>query len=120
MGLSDLLEFQRMLRQDFLVFLDSQGVYYDANMGSLIVHQLNSNWEISKSDFQAAKELILKLVSNNISKYNFVAPSEICFDPDNKYENVVLVIDQRKDDQSVLGALADEVTFNRMFERGDK
>ena len=95
--------------------LDYQGVYYDTEMGSSIVNHLNSDWEIDKDDFKNAQRLISMIVSNDISKYNFVAPAKICFNTDNKYEGVTLVIDQRKDDQSIYGALADKSTFNRML-----
>ena len=95
--------------------LDHEGVYYDASMGSAIVSYLNSDWTITEGELNAVRELISLIVSNHISKYNFVNPTELCFDPNKEYQSITLVIDQRRDDQSVLGALADVGSFDKML-----
>jgi lipopolysaccharide biosynthesis glycosyltransferase len=97
------------------VILDNMGIYYDADLGGVFDQDLNSNEPISLKEREAAERAMSYIRDHHLSKYNMVAAQELNFDPEKKYDSVVLVIDQRKGDQSVSGAKANQASFERML-----
>lgn len=97
------------------VLLDHTGIYYDASLSCIIDRDLNSNQEITTTQRNEAKRAMSFIRDNHLSKYNMIPEQTLSFDPENKYESIVLVIDQRKGDQSISGAKADETSFKRML-----
>ena len=97
------------------VLVDHAGIYYDADLGCIIDHNLNSNLDITPSQQDEAKRAMSFIRDNHLSKYNMTPAQSLNFDPENKYESIVLVIDQRKGDQSISGAKADASSFKRML-----
>lgn len=97
------------------VMVDHTGIYYDAGLGCIIDQDLNSSLDLTASQKDDAKRAMSFIRDNHLSKYNMVAALDLNFDPNNKYDAVVLVIDQRKGDQSISGANADRSSFERML-----
>lgn len=97
------------------VLVDHTGIYYDAGLGCIIDKDLNSNQEFATPQRNEAKRAMTFIRDNHLSKYNMIPDQSLNFDPENKYESIVLVIDQRKGDQSISGANADASSFKRML-----
>lgn len=95
--------------------MDPFGIYYDADFNCVFDEFLNSSWEISEEERAETQEAIRYIRETGLSKYNATLPSPLSFNANGKYKNVVLVLDQRKGDQSVSGAKADANTFRRML-----
>lgn len=95
--------------------LDHMGLYYDYHQGSNIDRLLNSDWTMDEAQENESSHCMALLLNHSVSKYNLVPPTDINFKGDGRYKNIVLVIDQRKGDQSVKGAGADESSFQRML-----
>ena len=93
---------------------DTTGVYYDSRLDNCIDSFLNTDWIISNDE----KDLSLKAMSlikdRKVSKYNVAKPVDLVLPGTNKHK--VLVIDQRKGDQSITGARANASSFKKMIE----
>lgn len=68
---------------------------------------------LSATEQQRSRELIQKICNHRLSKYNH-AP-DVCLNIGHPERKKVLLLDQRKDDQSVIQSGADEMTFNKML-----
>ncbi len=99
----------------FSFIIDHIGIYYDASLGSSIVHLLNSEWKMLPEEEKAADIAINFIKENCLTKYNVVKPEKINFNPVKTYRSVVLVVDQRRNDRSISGAGADEKSFDSML-----
>jgi capsular polysaccharide export protein len=95
--------------------IDHTGIYYDADLGSLIDRDLESEWKISEDQKILSKFAIDKIKHYSISKYNMVPPQQVCFKKYGNYNSIVLILDQRKGDQSVSGARASKKSFLNML-----
>ncbi len=97
------------------VIVDSYGVFYDAGLGCCFDNDLNSNERLSSKQVEQARRAMGEMRDKHISKYNLRPAAVISFNPDGQYRSVVLVIDQRKGDQSITGAKANHSSFRRML-----
>ena len=101
-------------RVEHSVMMDLQGQFFDAKRETDLEKMLNdSSLIISKDQRTEARNLIDKIVSNKISKYNHqpIFTPKIGRDGVNK----VLVIDQSYGDFSIIRGMADESTFEKML-----
>lgn len=95
--------------------MDSSGIYYNADLTSLFDNFLNGTWEMSPQEKEEAERALIYIRENGLSKYNTTLPAPVDFNPNKEFKNVVLVLDQRKNDQSVVGAKANTKTFRTML-----
>ena len=95
--------------------VDHTGVFYSANMGSIIKKLLDSEWVITAQEKNTSRKAIDFIVANCISKYNLINHKELNFNKDRKYDSVVLALDQRRGDQSVSNSDSNASTFKRML-----
>ena len=95
--------------------IDHIGIYYDVNLGSSVACLLNSEWKMLPEEEKAADIAINFIKENCLTKYNVVKPEKINFNPAKTYRSVVLVADQRRNDQSITAAGADEKSFKSML-----
>lgn len=101
------------------LIVDERGIYYDARTPSALEELLQSDPRLEDAALLArAARFRQRLVEAGVSKYNH-APDEL--PPELRDgelgEGLVLVADQTYDDASVVGALADARTFERLLER---
>ncbi|MBN2427412.1 MAG: capsular polysaccharide biosynthesis protein [Deltaproteobacteria bacterium] len=93
--------------------VDPVGIYYDARQPSLLENFLqHKGWETSEL-LERAAFVRRWLVDERLSKYNHAPDLNVWEDSDRER---VLVVDQTWDDASVGGGLADEKSFQQMFE----
>ncbi|WP_110689376.1 capsular polysaccharide export protein, LipB/KpsS family [Salinicola endophyticus] len=95
------------------LILDDTTSYYDATQASRMERLLNSTLELTEPQRQRAEEVIGRIVRERISKYNH-API-VPFSIGTPGRKKVLLVDQRKGDQSVEKGLANETSFNQML-----
>lgn len=93
--------------------LDDLTLYYDATRPSRIEQVLNSELELSDEQIKRAKNVIEKIISNKITKYN----NQPIYQPQiGKNKKKVLVIDQSYRDFSISKGLANDDTFKIMLD----
>lgn len=105
-------------RSCYSLLVDHSGVYYDVNTPSDIEHTLNLPADefaalVSKEDELYAHQCMQRLTSNNISKYNFASSKAASLKSDKPQ---IIVVDQTRDDASVVNGAMDEVRFAHMLE----
>ncbi len=115
-------------RNCYSLLVDHSGVYYDVNTPSDIEKTLNLSDDafaalVSKKDERYASDCLRQLTSNNISKYNFAsstaasskaASSKAASCNSNKPQ--VIVVDQTRDDASVVNGAMDAARFAHMLD----
>ncbi len=105
-------------RSCYSLLVDHSGVYYDVNTPSDIEITLNLPGDdfaalVTAEHEQYARQCMQQLINNNISKYNFNS-SKVA--PANTDKPIVLVVDQTRDDASVVNGAMDEARFNYMLD----
>ena len=95
------------------LIVDPIGIYYDANAPSLIENILN-NHEFTEDELKEGEKALELVLEKKISKYNYAPFAERKI-LKGKKEKRVLVVDQTKNDASVVYGWADEKTFKEMF-----
>lgn len=95
------------------IIFDTHAVYYDALHDSLLEIILNSDFELSTEQLLRAKQIIDKIVSNKISKYNYMPIINLNFDIQDKKR--LLLIDQKSGDMSIKYGMAEDDTFYVML-----
>lgn len=100
------------------IILDGRGLYINAYSESEMERILSSDFVLTNLEVQRARELINRIVSNKLSKYNHQALDG--FVPGRKDAEKVLVIDQVPDDRSISFGMASEETFSDMLESAIK
>lgn len=93
--------------------LDNKGVYFSSYYNNCIDDFLNSDWQITDKQKAYAKETMQLIKDLKVSKYNVAEPADIKLP--GKHKTKVLVLDQRKGDQSINGARANNQTFKDMI-----
>jgi hypothetical protein len=99
------------------IIMDDTTAYYDAiSAPSRLERQINSNIEITDEQRINALQLIKKIVSFKVSKYNHAPQIDLvdCFPQLQNRQHRVLLIDQRYHDQSVESGLANDQSFDQM------
>lgn len=93
------------------VILDGQGVYFETSKPNDLRDFLKNGPELNEQQAQEARDGIAFLRDHHLSKYNDfqIAPPDL---PD----SFVLLIDQTRHDASIMGAGADEGTFQQMLD----
>ena len=107
-------------RSCYSLLVDRSGVYYDVSEPSDIEALLNLKDDefaasVTNVDEQYARECMQQLVSNNITKYNYCASSLVPL-AQTIGKPVVLVVDQTRDDASVVHGAMNETRFLDMLE----
>jgi len=103
----------------YSILLDNTGVYYDSRTPNDIENLLNIDESdfanrVSKSQLDYAKSCRLRMISSNISKYNFNSQQpSVLHDGD---QPLVLVVDQTLDDASVRFGGMDAERFTLMLQ----
>lgn len=94
---------------------DRFGIYYDAHQSGDIAQLLNrQDWSLTDEQLTLSQQAIQHILRHSVSKYNIAPPSNVDLgDPE---KTKILVIDQRKGDQSIAAAGASAKDFNRMLE----
>ena len=95
------------------IVADATGIYYDATAPSDLENILNTG-SFSQEEIARAKELIIFLRQEELSKYNIGLP--ILENPFPADVERVLIVDQTANDASLRFGLADEKTFPAMLE----
>jgi len=95
------------------LIVDSIGIYYNANTPSLIENILN-NHEFTEDELKEGEKALELVLEKKISKYNYAPFAERKILKGRK-EKRVLVVDQTKNDASVIYGWANEKTFKEMF-----
>lgn len=92
---------------------DTEGIYFNARVSSGLEKILNSDMELTKEQYNRAITLIKKIKKNKISKYNH----QPIFSPAiGTRRSKILVVDQVRDDKSIIFGMADdETTFEDML-----
>lgn len=96
------------------LIVDDRGIYYDARSPSRLEELLQGDARLDDAKLlQRAAHFRQRIVETGVSKYNHAPdelPPEIA-----DVRDLVVVADQTYDDASVIGALADDGTFERML-----
>jgi len=95
------------------IVVDDLGIYYDASRPSRLEQLLNDGGPELSSALSDAERAIALVREHRLSKYNF-APDCPPFKDDGRSR--VLVVDQTRNDMSVVLGMADEKSFERMLE----
>lgn len=99
--------------QPLSLVVDPVGIYYDARRPSQLEQWLETGQWSDAELLERAQSVRQWLVKERLSKYNH-APEKTLW-PDDGHERV-LVVDQTFGDMSVIGALADEDSFQNMLQ----
>lgn len=92
---------------------DDMGYYFDSRQPSRLEKNLNDpNWSLSSSDFDRVRALIDEIIEKKITKYNKYQGSGSASIP----EGIVLVVDQKRNDASILLGGATPRIFDKMLE----
>ncbi len=107
-------------RNSYSLLIDRSGVYYDVSEPSDIETLLNLKDEefaerVTSDDEQYARKCMRQLVASNITKYNYCA-SALPTLTQSTDKPLVLVIDQTRDDASVVHGAMNEARFLDMLE----
>lgn len=95
--------------------IDDLGIYYDATRPSRLEALLNHRDEIAAADLALAERAIRLIREQRLGKYNAAPEPEIESLPDANRPRI-LVVDQTRDDMSVLLGRAGEAAFRQMLE----
>lgn len=95
------------------LLLDEKSLYFNGIDGSSMEDKILFGERPNKENLTRAKELMARITTNNLSKYNH-APIMIPSLPGTSSEKV-LIIDQRYADKSIGFASANENTFKKML-----
>lgn len=99
---------------NFSLVLDDLGIFYDTTRPSRIENILNESNEIlSAKSVLRAKEMMTKVIGNNITKYNNSADALL---PEKKAARRILVIDQTANDNSILLGQCETYQFADMLQ----
>ncbi|HVY31785.1 MAG TPA: hypothetical protein VHB79_34855 [Polyangiaceae bacterium] len=100
------------------LIVDGRGIYYDARSPSGLEELLQNDARLEDAALLArAARFRERLVETGVSKYNH-APDELPPELERDGgDGLVVIADQTYDDASVVGALADAQTFERLLER---
>lgn len=101
-------------RMGVSVIFDDMTAYYDSTMPSRIETWLNSDEVISDEEIRQAKRHIEFIVGNHLTKYNH----QPIYTPDfgRPGKKKILVVDQRRNDYSIIRGCADQRTFEDMLD----
>ncbi len=99
----------------YALVVDDTGIYYDATRPSALEVLLNSDGWQTPALLAEARSAIAAILAHNLSKYNHApdAPADLI---PNRGRQRILVLDQTRNDLSVLLGCADADTFTRMLE----
>ena len=87
--------------------VDSSGFYFDSHVSSDLENLLNT-YKVSPEEIEFSKQMVEKIVSNKISKYNN-QPLDVSL-PTSPAKKKVLIIDQSYGDMSLIrGGITDEI-----------
>jgi hypothetical protein len=95
------------------ILLDEKSLYFNGVDGSSVEDNILFGKKPAQKDIDAAKDLISRITTNNLSKYNH-APIGLPSLPGSN-DKKVLIVDQRYADKSIGYASADESTFQKML-----
>lgn len=96
------------------LIVDDRGIYYDARAPSRLEELLQGDARLDDAALlERAARFRQRIIETGVSKYNH-APDELPAEIVDARE-LVIVADQTYDDASVIGALADDGTFERML-----
>jgi len=96
------------------IILDDTTSYYDATKPSRLERLLQSGPELTGPEAARAAALIARIVGNRISKYNHAPDAPLSLGSLHKPK--ILLLDQRRGDQSVVSGMADDSTFRKMLQ----
>ncbi|MEE9332757.1 MAG: capsular polysaccharide biosynthesis protein [Granulosicoccaceae bacterium] len=107
-------------RSCYSLLIDHTGVYYDVSQPSDIESLLNQNDDefagrVTIDDERYARKCMQQLVANNITKYNYCASATVPL-AQTIDKPVVLVVDQTRDDASVVHGAMNEARFLDMLD----
>lgn len=99
----------------YALVVDDTGIYYDATCPSALENLLNSDGWQTPALLAEARSAIAAILTHNLSKYNHApdAPTDLI---PNRGRSRILVLDQTRNDLSVLLGCADADTFTQMLE----
>ncbi|MGJ7043167.1 hypothetical protein J2Y63_006451 [Shinella sp. BE166] len=95
------------------VIIDDTTSYYDATRRSGLERALQNGRELTDAEHQRALHAIRQIVDNRVSKYNHAPVIPITVGRAEKPK--ILVVDQRRGDQSVESGLANRRSFKSML-----
>lgn len=95
------------------VIVDDTTSYYDATRQSGLERALEEGRDLTQAERRRALLAIRQIVDKRVSKYNHAPDAPIAVGRDSKPK--VLVVDQRRGDQSIRSGLADEGSFATML-----
>ncbi len=95
------------------ILMDTDSVYYDATRPSLMEQILCSDWELTQTERERAKALIGRIVSSQVSKYNYAPSLQVL--PTERERPRILLVDQKANDMSIKYGLASAATFSTML-----
>lgn len=101
-------------RRPHALILQENGIYINAMQPSYMERILESDWQLSEREFKRAKQCILRIRKERLSKYNhqpLLCDSLVYTD-----KETVLVIDQVYGDKSIEYGMAGDDTFSKMLE----
>jgi capsular polysaccharide export protein len=94
--------------------VDERGIYYDARSPSGLEELLQADARLDDAALlERAARFRRRIVESGVSKYNHAPDDLPAAIPD--AQDLIIVADQTYDDASVVGALADDYTFERML-----
>ena len=99
----------------YALVVDDTGIYYDATRPSALEVLLNSEGWQTPELLDEARRAITAIVEHNLSKYNHAPDAPTGLIPDRGRPRI-LVLDQTRNDLSVLLGCTDADTFARMLE----
>lgn len=95
------------------IIIDDITAYYDATTASRLELMIKGSRGLTVAESERALNVIQCIVNNKISKYNHAPQLPIKIGDMNRPK--ILLVDQRKGDQSVLSGMADDESFTRML-----
>lgn len=95
------------------ILLDDLTAYYNATQPSRLELLIKGSPGLTEEQHQRALSVIKQIVDNKVSKYNHAPQLPIKLGDSDRPK--ILLVDQRKGDQSVLSGMADEESFTAML-----
>lgn len=99
----------------YALVVDDTGIYYDATRPSALENLLNSEGWQTPELLDETRRAITAILEHNLSKYNHAPDAPVELIPDRGRPRI-LVLDQTRNDLSVLLGGADDGTFIHMLE----
>lgn len=93
---------------------DVSGAFFMGGKSTLVERLLNSDRELNEGEIARARDLITKICTMQISKYNH--QPDYLPEIGDRYKKKVLVIDQVWNDQSICDGMADDSVFSTILE----